>query len=599
MRFSHFAGQCLLALSSLASASVVPAVPEHTLQERQTKDSACTNGPFSRACWKNGFSIATDFDLKYPTTGKTVTYDLTITNSTCNPDGNGERLCLKVNNQYPGPTIRAEWGDQVVVNVHNKMQDNGTSIHWHGVRQHNSVGSDGVNGITECPLAPGDSKTYRFQATQFGTSWYHAHFSSQYGDGVVGPMVFDGPASANYDIDLGPYMLNDWYYQTAFQIDAITLQNLQNRGPPPSGDNILINGTNQNAKGGGSYNKVTIKKGKKYRLRLINISVDNNIRVSLDNHMMQVMTSDFIPIKPYYTEWLLIAIGQRYDVVINANQTAGNYWFRANVATDCLSANKNNARAIWSYDTITAGTPTSNSYTQPSVCTEPTNLAPYWKQPVPTGSFANKPMNVNFTRAKLYENGDTLTVWAINTSSINVAWENPTISYLMDGNTSYPNKLNVVPTVNEGAWNYWLIQAVQGLAPVPHPMRKSLRNLPSTNAMLTNLPDLHGHDYFVIGQGRGVYDPSTAVLNWNTPPRRDTATLPGGGWLAIAFPSNNPGTWLLHCHIAWHISEGLGMQFLEMPDKITYPPTEEYQRTCTNWNNYAKNAFYKKHDSGL
>lgn len=55
----------------------------------------------------------------------------------------------------------------------------------------------------------------------------------------------------------------------------------------------------------------------------------------------------------------------------------------------------------------------------------------------------------------------------------------------------------------------------------------------------------------------------------------------------------------LHCHIAWHISEGLGMQFVESPDQITFPPQSEYEETCTNWNNYAKTAFYQKHDSGL
>lgn len=471
MKFTQFAGSCLLALNSLASAATLPAVPENTLQERQTKDSACTNGPFSRACWKNGYSIATDFDQKFPTTGKTVTYDLTITNSTCNPDGHGERLCLKVNDQYPGPTIRAEWGDHLVINVHNKLQDNGTSMHWHGVRQYQSVGYDGVNGLTECPIAPGDTKTYRFQATQFGTSWYHSHYSPQYGDGVVGTIIFDGPASANYDEDLGVYPLTDWYYKTAWQIDALTLQNLQDQGPPPAGDNILINGTNQDANGNGKYSQVTIKKGKKYRLRLINISVDNNIRVSLDNHMLQVMTSDFIPIKPYYTEWLLLAIGQRYDVVINANQTAGSYWFRANVATDCLSSNNHNAKAVWTYDSVTAGTPTSNSYSQPSQCTEPTALAPYWRQPVPSYSFGNVPMNVNFSRAKLEPNGDVFTLWAINTTSMNVQWEKPTLSYIMEGNTSYPASLNVVPTVSEGNWNYWLIQSVQGLPPIPHPMR--------------------------------------------------------------------------------------------------------------------------------
>lgn len=69
---------------------------------------------------------------------------------------------------------------------------------------------DGVPGITECPLAPGESKTYSFQATQYGTSWYHSHFSGQYGDGVLGPIVIYGPATANYDIDLGPLTVTDW-----------------------------------------------------------------------------------------------------------------------------------------------------------------------------------------------------------------------------------------------------------------------------------------------------------------------------------------------------------------------------------------------------
>ena len=70
-------------------------------------DSACTNGPDTRACWSNGFSIATDFDSKWPTTGRTRTYDWHITNTTCNPDGQGEKVCMLVENQYPGPTLEA------------------------------------------------------------------------------------------------------------------------------------------------------------------------------------------------------------------------------------------------------------------------------------------------------------------------------------------------------------------------------------------------------------------------------------------------------------------------------------------------------------
>lgn len=65
----------------------------------------------------------------------------------------------------------------------------GTSIHWHGIRQNRTFGMDGVNGITQCPIAPGDSFTYSFKAVQYGTSWYHSHYSVQYADGLQGPLV--------------------------------------------------------------------------------------------------------------------------------------------------------------------------------------------------------------------------------------------------------------------------------------------------------------------------------------------------------------------------------------------------------------------------
>lgn len=69
--------------------------------------SQCTNAPYTRSCWSNGYSVADDFDAKWPTTGATRSYTLTVTNTTCNPDGHGARICMLYNNQYPGPTITA------------------------------------------------------------------------------------------------------------------------------------------------------------------------------------------------------------------------------------------------------------------------------------------------------------------------------------------------------------------------------------------------------------------------------------------------------------------------------------------------------------
>ena len=83
---------------------------------------------------------------------------------------------------------------------------------------------------------------------------------SQFGDGVVGPIQIDGPHSGNYDVDLGTYPVNDWFYQTSFEINSLALQNLQEFQAPPPADNILINGTNKNpVNGGGKYNQVRTK----------------------------------------------------------------------------------------------------------------------------------------------------------------------------------------------------------------------------------------------------------------------------------------------------------------------------------------------------
>jgi len=69
------------------------------------------------------------------------------------------------------------------------MKHNGTSIHWHGIRQLGSMQMDGVNGVTQCPIAPRDHFVYSFNTTQYGSSWYHSHYAVQYADGMQGPLV--------------------------------------------------------------------------------------------------------------------------------------------------------------------------------------------------------------------------------------------------------------------------------------------------------------------------------------------------------------------------------------------------------------------------
>ncbi len=77
------------------------------------------------------------------------------------------------------------------------MKHNGTSIHWHGIRQWKTMHMDGVNGITQCPVAPQDSFNYTFRSMQYGSSWYHSHYAVQYADGATGPLVSSSNISSS------------------------------------------------------------------------------------------------------------------------------------------------------------------------------------------------------------------------------------------------------------------------------------------------------------------------------------------------------------------------------------------------------------------
>jgi FtsP/CotA-like multicopper oxidase with cupredoxin domain len=126
MLLLHFLFSTLFA--HLSTASLLPIIDERATTTN-TADPQCTNAPKTRAGWKSGYSIATNFDKKFPTTGNTVQCSLDITNGTCKLDGHGDRLCLLINKQYPGPVIRASRGDTLQITVKNPMQNNGTSIH--------------------------------------------------------------------------------------------------------------------------------------------------------------------------------------------------------------------------------------------------------------------------------------------------------------------------------------------------------------------------------------------------------------------------------------------------------------------------------------
>lgn len=105
----------------------------------------------------------------------------------------------------------------------------------------------------------------------------------------------------------------------------------------------------------------------------------------------------------------------------------------------------------------------------------------------------------------------------------------------------------------------------------------------------------------MLAQGQGVYT-SDIKLNFKTPMRRDVATVPNNRLMVMAFKADNPCKWFFHCHIAAHSSQGFGLQFTELQDKIvsTFKAPEVLVDTCKSWWTYWEHdQIYIEEDSGI
>ncbi|PQK16678.1 hypothetical protein BB8028_0006g09970 [Beauveria bassiana] len=547
----------------------------------------CKHGPNSRGCWGD-YSINTNYYNQAPDTGVTREYWFVVENITMAPDGY-EQHVLAINRSIPGPLIEANWGDEVVIHVTNNMERNGTAIHWHGIRQLNNNAHDGVPGVTQCPIPPGGSYTYRWKAEQYGTSWYHSHFSLQYSVGLQGPMIIHGPATANYDEDLGTVMLQDWSHVSPFAMWWYA------RVPsgPPSLSNSLINGKNifrctdpldKNCLGTGERSEWHFEKGKRYRMRLVNTGLYSNFRFAIDGHNLTVIANDFVPIEPYTTDNVIISMGQRYDVIVEANAPEDNYWLRAIWQTSCCPNDyANDTLGIIRYDPQSTALPntTHPALHYPDNCDdEPAEkLVPHVKVdaglPARTDVFNLYRHTYDMPRGFM---------WTLNDTYLWIDWSKPTNLLVAENDTTIfpPNYLLYHTPDGPNQWVYIVFNDISERNR-SHPMH------------------LHGHDFFLLGTGEGNFT-KDSPLQLKNPPRRDTASWPKRGYMVFAYKTDNPGAWLIHCHIAWHSSQGLGMQMLERPGEMTYTEDEDQalHQTCQSWNKfYESPEQYIQEDSGI
>ncbi|KAH6665370.1 Cupredoxin [Halenospora varia] len=526
-----------------------------------------------------------------PATGVIRSYDFTVSRGQIAPDGYQKDVIL-INGQFPGPLIEANWGDTIQVTVHNNIHnpDEGTSFHWHGFLQKGTPWMDGIPSVGQCPIAPGSSFTYSFQASLYGSTWYHSHYSAQYAGGLFGPLVVHGPmqSGADYDIDVGPVMMNDWYHGEYYEI----LKSVMKPGgnPRPTSDNNLINGKmnfdcstkaagdNSKCTNGAGISKFKFTQGKTHRLRLINAGSEGIQRFSIDGHNMTIIAQDFVPIKPYTTNVVTLGVGQRTDVLVTASyKSTQAFWMRSNISTACTPANQPNALAAIYYnaaDTTKAPTSTAWNVPDPGTCAnDDLSLSVPVYSITPPQPAVTKNLDIDF-----YVNSTGNFLWRLGGQSFRADYNDPVLLQAANGNLTFPAEWNVQ---NFGSASSIRI-IVNNPGPASHPMH------------------LHGHNMEILHEGPGNWDGST-ITNSQNPSRRDVQLVRAGGHMVIQYDTDNPGVWPFHCHIAWHISGGLYANMLEQPDKIkgNLVVPMVVGQTCTNWNSYSKNHVVAEIDSGV
>ncbi|GMF23384.1 unnamed protein product [Phytophthora lilii] len=520
-----------------------------------------------------------------------VRYDWNITTlNTTIFDGVRGAIGYGINNEpadlHP---IEVTLGDEVEVHVTNKLTEQ-TCIHWHGLRQFGTQEMDGVSGITQCQIQPNVTAIYRFQPDKCGSFWFHGHEEVQYAFGLRGPLIVHCPADQKQSWEKDVYreytlLLADWYHD--LPVGA------------PIWDTVLINNVGRynctvaQAAGlecgeGRPLPRFRFVPGKKYLLRLINTSAMAAFKVSIDGHTFQVVASDGDYLKPSTAvNSVTINVAQRYDILVQAKSSAsqnqgqfsqkkttlGSYWLRvesqfglpwtARAADQVPEGFNPNALAIIDYQSGATANPTTSN----------------WTTEVSIGEFDYDPINpvvlpttpderiiVEFTLAVLPPNPTAflgyISLNGGDFSSLVIPPQPPLFTIAQGATTAdLPTTANAIKLKH----NDHVEVVVVNETPDQHPFH------------------LHAHSPWLVGSGRASRDAILAgnvtALRLKGPMQHDVFTVPecttdaaGActdlGYVVFRLNADNPGVWIMHCHIDWHFVLGLAMLFVEAEDVL-------------------------------
>lgn len=499
---------------------------------------------------------------------KTVTYNWNMTWVTANPDGVFPRPVIGINNEWPMPTVEVDKGDQLVVHVHNGLGDRDTSIHFHGMYQNGSTYMDGPPGVVQCPIPPGSDFTYNFTVNQNGSYWYHSHVHGQYPDGYRAPFIVhdkDAPFAGQYDKEL-IWPVGDWYHDVMDVLSPKFLSLYNPSGAEPVPQNLLFNNTLNSS--------IAVEPNTTYLIHIMNIGALPSIFMYIEDHEFEIVEIDGVYVEPQTAEILYVTVAQRYTVLLRTKDTTDRNYGIVSIFDQTmfdqfpsdLQLNQTN----WLEYNSSAPKDHVNPPYDTSEDIEPFDdffLVPADHQPLlpePDQEFVLDVSMNNLLNGVNYAFFNNITytspkVPALYTvmSSGDLA-DNPIIygEYTHSLVLEHMNTIQIV---------------VNNVDPGVHPFH------------------MHGHEFQVILRSDAYDDDSPTAYDANNhtdfpaiPMRRDTVQVRPNGNMVLRFRADNPGVWMFHCHIEWHLEQGLALILVEAPTQLQQQTTipEDHYDVC-------------------
>lgn len=421
------------------------------------------------------------------------------------------------------------------------------------------------------------------QINQTGTYWYHSHDMGQYPDGFRGALIVHDPnAPFQYDEEI-TITLSDWYHQQMPELLNSYLSESNEaafQGNEPLPDSALINDS--------TNTKIKVLPNKTYLVRIVCIGNWPGHTWVFDGHEMTVVEVDGVYTEPYPVgdKFLRIATGQRMSVLIKTKpDTSKNFaiWDTMDVnmmfffEDRPIPSNYNPNATAWLVYDESKPLPEPPVFPPEFEFVDDVDFVPADREPL------LQPVNHQI----VLDTGSAVINGVRRFTVNNETYIAPKVPTLYTANTvgpEYSSNPEVYGQVNPIIVKYGDVVEIV--------INNHHGNLHPWH--------LHGHQFQVLqrnGVDGGYYNGLSSDVS-TTPIKRDTIMVQNHAHAVIRFRADNPGVWMLHCHVEWHVEGGLMATIIEAPEtfpqSLKAPPKSHYESCAAYPQPYSGNAAGKQ-----